>query len=89
MHDNGKVVGSGEQPKGGSIEVIATPSSRPSPSTPIASPMRTGPEKGVWPSLVMVISNEQGWPRLALGIAGLLDADGDVPPPLAQAWPIG
>ena len=88
MQDKGSVVGSGEQPKGGSIEVIATPSSRPSPSTPIASPMRTGPEKG----LAVVRDGDlerAGLAELALGVAGLLDTDGRVPPPLAQAWPIG
>src|SRR3954469_7672798 len=89
MHDNGKVVGSGEQPKGGEIEVISTPSSRPSPSTPIASPMRTGPENGVWPPLLMVIWNEQGCPGWHSASPVFLTLIVDVPPPLAQAWPIG
>jgi hypothetical protein len=59
--DIGSAVGSGEQPKGGEISVISTPSSL-VPPTPIASPMRTGPEKPDVPPLVIVISNVQGLP---------------------------
>jgi hypothetical protein len=51
--------------------------------------MRTGPEKGLVPSLVIVMSNEQGWPSRHSRSPVFSTRMVEAPPPLAQAWPIG